>query len=703
MKYWAYLSYSHKDARVSQRLHRALERFPIPQALRKQFPGSLEETHLRPVFRDRDDLHSASNLGKALEEALDASSALIVLCSPDAARSRWVNEEIRHFVQTDRRDRIFALIIDGIPGSGDEHECFPEALRLQSGLDIEPLAADARRGKDGWHDAILKICAGVLNVSYDTLKRRAHRAQQRRLMLATAGAFTVAVGASLLATYALQQKKIADARRSQAEELVSFMLGDLRHKLAELGRLDVLDAVGEQAGRYFLTVPFGDLSDHDLEEQARATRQLGEVRLNQGDFEAAAAHFESSIVRWEQLLQRDADNPTRMFELGQAQFWVGYVMWQAGNSSGAFDRFIEYLNTSKTLLRLFPASPQYKLELLFAYSNLGTLVIESGDTQTATGYFRLAESVGEELLEWDPDNRQYLMEQAATVSWLSRLAAENWNLRDAVVEQLRSNAMLAKLLESGDASFIERELYGESCQVLAVLYWQIGVMDATAKHSRCADDVFAMLTEHDPENDHWRQRLLGVRVHQLRWRWARGDDAEALYSEIRNGLDEAMSDSSRTRALERLYTTYYATATLAGRQTPADSAALWRGDIEANRDELTARCYLEASLALSAQDLPEDSFCLAHASPDMGIEAAAWLRLLVSQIGGSALPAGLEARLDRSDFAQSDYLKWLSSVSVRRTHLPFSGRSTEDGVHLTDRWTPRWIAYPSRAGATAPN
>ena len=110
-----------------------------------------------------------------------------MICSPKAAKSRWVNEEILTFKRLGREDRIFCLIVAGEPGaSADpalaEQECFPDALIHKLGADgqldaerSEPIAADARPGKDRKRDALLKLLAGMLGIGLDELKRREAR------------------------------------------------------------------------------------------------------------------------------------------------------------------------------------------------------------------------------------------------------------------------------------------------------------------------------------------------------------------------------------------------------------------------------------------------------------------------------------------------------------------------------------------------
>ena len=110
-----------------------------------------------------------------------------MICSPNAARSQYVNEEIRRYKALGRGDRVIPIIVDGEPGD-PERECFPPALRFKIGADgaltdehEEPIAADARPQGDGKEVAKLKLVAGLLGVGLDEIVRRAERARRQRL------------------------------------------------------------------------------------------------------------------------------------------------------------------------------------------------------------------------------------------------------------------------------------------------------------------------------------------------------------------------------------------------------------------------------------------------------------------------------------------------------------------------------------------
>ncbi|NNL54699.1 MAG: toll/interleukin-1 receptor domain-containing protein, partial [Woeseia sp.] len=115
-KYCAFISYSHKDEKWASWLHRALETYRVPKYLvgTKTAFGEVPK-RLGKVFRDRDELPSSQNLGEELTQALADSACLVVICSPNAAKSQWTNEEILAYKRLGREKHIFSLIVGGEP------------------------------------------------------------------------------------------------------------------------------------------------------------------------------------------------------------------------------------------------------------------------------------------------------------------------------------------------------------------------------------------------------------------------------------------------------------------------------------------------------------------------------------------------------------------------------------------------------------
>lgn len=180
-KYFGFISYSSKDRLWSRYLQNKLERYRLPSRLsgkRKDAPN-----RANPIFLDETDL-SGFKVRTALERELEESRFLIVICTPNSARSPWVNDEIRYFIDRGWEERILPFIVEGIPHSGDPAtECFPPALRNMAD---DPLGVDVTAL--GKRKAFLRLVSTLLDVKFDELLRRdSVRRMQKGIALGLAG------------------------------------------------------------------------------------------------------------------------------------------------------------------------------------------------------------------------------------------------------------------------------------------------------------------------------------------------------------------------------------------------------------------------------------------------------------------------------------------------------------------------------------
>ena len=206
----AFLSYSHKDDEVVSWFHRNLERWKIDRDLvgRETVHGVIPAS-LSPVFRDRDDFAGGHSLVDATLGALRSSEFLIVFCSPNSAKSEYVNEEVRLFKAMGSPEKVIPVIIAGEPGDPDD-ECFPPAVKYQVSPDGEildaieqPIAPDAREAGDGRKRALAKLVAGILGLSFDEIIRREMRQRRNRNAVLAGSAIGAFVFATAFGSYAL--------------------------------------------------------------------------------------------------------------------------------------------------------------------------------------------------------------------------------------------------------------------------------------------------------------------------------------------------------------------------------------------------------------------------------------------------------------------------------------------------------------------
>lgn len=455
--YKAYISYSHSDSKFASWLHRALESYRVPRKLvGKQTDAGEVSSRIRPVFRDRDDLSSASDLGVTVKQALADSENMIVICSPNAVASHWVNEEIRQFASLGRKDNIFCLIVDGQPGGiGTASTCFPAAL-AEIGLK-EPLAADIRKWADGKHLSKLKIVSGMLGLPLDQLRRR--DLQKRQRVWALAAVASVAIAAVLFT--AVTARIAAQQRRDSGESLVALKLKELRTMLKVVDDPENLVRL-EQWNQQDLDrlLAYAGAGKNALIESAMDLRKQGIDFWQNGGLTEAMEKFQQSWVLLAVAYRRDRDNHLLFFELGQAEYWIGQTHMDQGNLDATEISFMSYAEITRRLIVLQPEKAEWVLEMAYALTNLGNLQksLNENDPERTLQFMQSSLEYNQIALVLDPVNDYYRSELGQSHAFLADAQLNVCDLEGALKSRQEHVTLESKLLaaEPGNTDRVER-------------------------------------------------------------------------------------------------------------------------------------------------------------------------------------------------------------------------------------------------------
>ncbi|HEX4960429.1 MAG TPA: protein kinase [Thermoanaerobaculia bacterium] len=394
--------------------------------------------------------------------------------------------------------------------------------------------------------------------------------------------------AAVLGVAARVANRRAELRRGQAEDLIGFMLTDLRDKLDPLGKLEILDDVGKRAMAYFAAVPQKELSDDELARRSQALYQIGDVRIRRGDLAGAVKPLQESLALAQALASR---SPTRerLFGLGQSHFWVGYVQWEQGDLAAARPHFEAYRDLSERLVHSEPGREEYQLELADAYSNLGSLLRQQGDRGAALASFQKTLALNQALVARSPANLEWRFELAATHDLIGHTLIELGRLAEAL-PHFEANLTLRQALvqqEPGNRKY--RDFLGTAHDSLAVWHEDRGRVAEALGEARASQDVFADLATHDPDNQLWRWKLELSRMKVGRLLLVSGETQQAM----------------------ALLTAVAATTARRVEQEPKDRK--WR--------LLGARAYIDLGASLAARRRDEEA-------RKMDLQAVEWLDLL---------------------------------------------------------------------------
>ena len=479
-RYFAFISYSHRDSAWADWLHRGIERYRPPKSLigTQTIRGAVPK-RLTPIFRDREELPSATDLGALLTAALSGSASQIVICSPAAAQSKWVNEEILAFKRLGREDRIFCLIVGGEPyASGmpgrEQEECFPLALRFKLGANgalsdvpTEPIAADARPGKDGRNNAKLKLISGLLGVGFDSLRRREQQRRNRRLFIFACSATAGMVLTTGLATYALVQRGVAQRQTLRAESEARTAKETTRF-LVDLFKIsDPSEARGNTVTAREMLDKGAARVDSDLSKvpaiQATLMDTLGTVYMGLGLYDQARPLLERAVTT------RRALQAVAPADLSASLGHQGELLFRVADYAAAEKDYRDAIR----LESVHPGDAGSEAQLADSLYGLGKLLAAEGQYPEAEKNLRAALELQQKIYGAE-DSRV-----AATLKDLARELSDAGNL-NAAIPLMRSAVAMQRELRGN-------EPYPDLAEVLndmGVLLYRHGDLDEAEKFYR---------------------------------------------------------------------------------------------------------------------------------------------------------------------------------------------------------------------------
>ena len=261
--YDGFISYSHAaDGLLAPRLQAGLQRFAKPWWKRRAVR----------IFRDESSLSANPHLWSSITEALETSGWFVLLLSPDAASSVWVNEEIAYWKTHRDPSRILPVVTDGEFGWADGDvtgDAVPE--QLQGVFVAEPRWVDLRWARDeeqldlsnpSFSAAVADVASAIRGVPKDELESEEVRQYRRTVRTAwSAGGLVLALAVVAVWAGILSARNADEAERQTEIALANAVEADRQSEIAEA------NATAEAAAR-----AEADAARLEAEQAARVAR-----------------------------------------------------------------------------------------------------------------------------------------------------------------------------------------------------------------------------------------------------------------------------------------------------------------------------------------------------------------------------------------------------------------------------------------------
>jgi tetratricopeptide (TPR) repeat protein len=460
-KYRAFLSYSHADTASARWLHWRLESFPLRGLAGRETALGKVPKSLKPIFRGRDDFSAGLTLNDQTITALEASAALIVLCSPASARSHHVNEEIRLFKQRLPERPVVPVIVCGKPNDAAQ-QCFPSALGVELNEDgkitdrmaAPTIAADMKDGKCDGHE-LAKVVGSLIGVPPDEVFRRAARVRKRQAIVRDAIAAGVVILAGVGAYFA------------HHPETQSPVIADTAAKCAT--RLPAGQAAEESQNTLGLCITAAEGNQKDAPadprdgETARLTMQAKPEEAERPKVEATQIEGDK-LDRTEKAAEGapDAEHPAKadansvgsQRDLSISYENSGDELAAKGALADALKAYRDGLAAADGLTKAESESAEWQRNLSFSHNKVGDVLLAQGVIGDALKAYRESLAIRESLAKADPANAGLQHDLSVSYDKVADVLVAEGALDDAL-KAYRDGLAIADRLTKADPAAVQ--------------------------------------------------------------------------------------------------------------------------------------------------------------------------------------------------------------------------------------------------------
>ncbi|HZV64265.1 MAG TPA: transcriptional regulator, partial [Telluria sp.] len=376
-----------------------------------------------------------------------------------------------------------------------------------------PRGTQANQARGLLGDSALTLNAQELAFVTSSLRRV--RLAERFRMLVSGVVLGLALLASALGAMARSAQFQAEQRRTEAEALMGFMLGEFVDKLRPLGRLDLLDSISNRALSYLSAARQSDLDATALTQRAKALQVISEVKIARADPAAAEAGLGAARAILQQQLRGTPADIAILKSAGENAYWLGQIHLDQRNWDFAQQYFGEYRDLADRLATAAPRDPDSWIEQSYAHNSLGSLALRRGDIERAASEFALSVELKSAAYRASPNDKRLAADLADSLSWLANAQLLRGKLELAGVLHGRELDLLWTLHESapGEALWTHRLASAWSHQ--AELKQASGDVRAAYGDALQAESLLQTIVQQDPSNRSWQHSLYVAQLNLI--------------------------------------------------------------------------------------------------------------------------------------------------------------------------------------------
>ena len=383
---------------------------------------------------------------------------------------------------------------------------------------------------------------------------QSERRSERMRMIIMVVITCLALLAGVLGLTARSAQSLAEQRRSAAEDLMSYMLGEFVDKLRPLGKLDLLDSVSNRALAYLSDKNNSNENETALMQRAKSLQVISEVKIARANPEDASTALLAGRDILLKILKDRPRDAALLKSAGENSFWLGQIHLDKQEWERSQYYFEQYREFSDRFVIAEPNNPDGWLEQSYAHNNLGTLALLSGDPARAVHEFALSVDIKTRVHQNSPHDKRLTADLADSFSWLATAQVQQGMLQQAELVFAREVAVLQKLHDENPQDLLWVQRLSSAWQHQAQVKQALGDANAAKQNLANARNLMEKIISLEPQNRIWQQNLYVVKtkIYDLRSRELNEKDAFADLNNLHDGFSELSKLEPKKLTLQML-------------------------------------------------------------------------------------------------------------------------------------------------------
>jgi len=529
--YDAFVSYSHaKDKPIAAALQSVIQTLGKPWYRRRA---------LR-VFRDDTSLSATPQLWPSIEQALSQSRFLVLLASPEAAASPWVNKEVAYWLDNKGADTLLIAVTDGALSWDDAvgdfvwREGMPLPPVLTGRFISEPKWVDLRAYRDGANprdsrfiEAGADFAAAIHGMPKEDLLSQEVRQQRRALRLAWSAAGSLLILSGLAGWQwkvaldneraATEQRLLAQAQRERAErslaaatQTANSLVFDLAREFRERAGMpaDLVRQILDRAqGLQRQLTESGETTPALRRTEAKALQELVRTLLALGDTTAAFAAAERARAILEELSAANPGDTEWQRDLSISHDWIGDVLVAAGRREEALAAHRKSLVISERLAATDPGNTEWQRDLSITHDKIGDLLRVAGRREEALAAYSKSLAIRERLTAADPGNMRLQHDLSIIHRRIGNMLRVAGRWEEALAAYRRGLAIAETLVAVNPSNTLWQGSLSTSHILIGDVLVTSGQREEALAEYNNGLAIRERLTAADPGNTEWRREL----------------------------------------------------------------------------------------------------------------------------------------------------------------------------------------------------